>query len=82
MVVLAVSVTVPWIASTVSMPVYEPLATVDRRDTALFYRSFCQLWPPLLLCSIPVVGLFALVMLSVKGWGVSETGFFMVWRVH
>ena len=35
MVVLAVSVTVPWIASTVSMPVYEPLATVDRRDTAL-----------------------------------------------
>ena len=35
MVVLAVSVTVPWIASTVSMPVYEPLATVDRRDTVL-----------------------------------------------
>ena len=78
MVVLAVSVTVPWIASTVSMPVYEPLATVDRRDTALFYRSVSQLWPPLLLCSITVVGLFALVKLSVKGWGVSETGFFMV----
>ncbi|MCX7491770.1 hypothetical protein OS127_04415 [Corynebacterium sp. P6129] len=82
-VVLAVSVTVPWLSGGVCMPVYEPLSGVDRGPVGIrseertrFYGEFCSVWPSLVAWILPPLAAATLVINLFFGWGAPETAFY------
>ena len=82
-VVLAVSVTVPWLSGGVCMPVYDPLSGVSRgpggrrsEERIRFYGAFCSVWPSLVFWILPPLAVATLVINIFFGWGTRETVFY------
>ncbi|MBI8989472.1 hypothetical protein [Corynebacterium meridianum] len=82
-VVLAVSVTVPWLSGGVCMPVYEPLSGVARgpegirsEERTRFYGEFCSVWPSLVVWILPPLAAATLVINIFFGWGAQETAIY------
>lgn len=78
LVVLMVSVTIPWITSTASAPVYGALEATPRDEHATFYYRFAQIWPALLATAIGPVILFSIVVNIFLGWGWPELAFYTI----
>lgn len=78
MVVLAVSVTVPWISSSVTSPMYGPLGAISREETVPFFRRFCAVWPAMLAWSVLPILLFSVVVTLFLGWGIEENIFYAI----
>lgn len=78
MVVLAVSVTVPWISSSITSPMYGPLGAVSRQETVPFFRHFCTVWPAMLSWSVLPILLFSGVVTLFLGWGLEENIFYVI----
>lgn len=66
---LAASLTVPWLSQVVCLPLYRglgPLASAGDCDAAS--RRFCELWPTSFLQSLPVIVPFALLTEMATRW--------------
>jgi hypothetical protein len=72
--VLAGSVTVPWLSHAVSMPIYEALGSLTTEGTPAAIRSrFCAVWPSAFLLSLPLVVATALTVGLTIGWPFEAT---------
>lgn len=68
-VVLASSVTVPWLAQAACMPIYRVLGDLmAERNLAEITRRFCQFWPLMFVQSLPLVAVFAVPLWLATGW--------------
>ncbi len=68
-IVLASSITVPWMAQAACLPIYRVLGDLmAERNLEEITRRFCQFWPMIFLQSLPLVAVFAVPMWLVTGW--------------
>jgi hypothetical protein len=66
---LAASLTVPWLSQVVCLPLYRGLGPLaSEGDCDAVNRRFCQLWPANLLHSLPVIVPFALLTEMATRW--------------
>ncbi|QDY91590.1 hypothetical protein E7Y32_00550 [Arthrobacter sp. UKPF54-2] len=69
LVVLASSITVPWLAQAACLPAYRVIGDLmAERDLEAITRRFCQFWPMMFVQSLPLVVVFALPLWLVTGW--------------
>jgi hypothetical protein len=81
-VVLASSMTVPWLSQSVCMPLYRGIGeTLHRGDRDALLASFCRAWPLIALRSLSVVALFAVPVQLVLGWPLQVLGAYLVLTV-
>ncbi|UTT68751.1 hypothetical protein NMQ03_16205 [Arthrobacter sp. DNA4] len=68
-VVLASSVTVPWLAQAACLPIYRVLGDLmEERNLGDITRRFCQFWPLMFVQSLPLVAVFAVPLWLATGW--------------
>ncbi|WP_364396928.1 hypothetical protein [Pseudarthrobacter sp. LMD1-1-1.1] len=68
-VVLASSVTVPWLAQAACLPIYRVLGDLmAERNLGEITRRFCQNWPLMFVQSLPLVAVFAVPLWLATGW--------------
>lgn len=68
-VVLASSVTVPWLAQAACLPIYRVLGDLmAERNIGEITRRFCQFWPMMFIQSLPLVAVFAVPLWLATGW--------------
>ena len=73
--VLASSLTVPWLSQAVCLPIYRGLGSLtDSGDVDQLRARFCAVWPLLALRALPVILLFAVPVELVMGWSVEALG--------
>ena len=78
-VVLASSITVPWLAQAACMPAYRAIGgLMAERDMAQITRRFCEVWPAMFLQTLPLVGLFAVPLWLATGWSAQAMGAYLV----
>jgi hypothetical protein len=66
---LASSVTVPWLTQAVCLPLYRSIsAAIDTGDPELLMDRFCDVWPGAFLESLPTVAVFAVPVAIATGW--------------
>lgn len=71
-VVLACSITVPWLAQAACLPAYRILGDLmAERDMAAITRRFCSTWPAMYLAALPLVALFTAVLFAATRWSLS-----------
>ncbi|MFC8302614.1 hypothetical protein ACFUCV_02900 [Specibacter sp. NPDC057265] len=71
MIVLASSITVPWMAQAACLPIYRVLGDLmAERDFVQITRRFCQSWPMIFVQSLPLIAVFAVPMWLATGWSV------------
>ncbi|APT84106.1 hypothetical protein CAQU_02365 [Corynebacterium aquilae DSM 44791] len=75
-VVLAVSVSVPWVCGIVAAPFYPALSEVSRAEPTAFAAAFMRVWPPLVLWSAVPVVFFTTVCTVLIGWDGRAAAFF------
>ncbi len=81
-VVLASSMTVPWLSQSACMPLYRGIGdTLHRPDRDAMVVAFCRAWPLIALRSLSVVALFALPVQLVFGWPLVVLGAYLVLTV-
>jgi hypothetical protein len=81
-VVLASSMTVPWLSQSVCMPLYRGIGdTLHRPGRDALLASFCRAWPLIALRSLSVVALFAVPVQLVLGWPLQVLGAYLVLTV-
>ncbi|SNS90944.1 hypothetical protein SAMN04488107_4270 [Geodermatophilus saharensis] len=81
-VVLASSMTVPWLSQSVCMPLYRGIGdTLHREDGDALLASFCRAWPLIALRSLSVVALFAVPVQLVLDWPLQVLGAYLVLTV-
>ncbi|MFC9773306.1 MULTISPECIES: hypothetical protein [unclassified Pseudarthrobacter] len=69
LVVLASSITVPWMAQAACLPIYRVLGDLmAARDLAAITQRFCQYWPTIFLQTLPLIAAFAIPMWLATGW--------------
>ena len=69
LIVLASSITVPWMAQAACLPIYRVLGDLmAERNVEEITRRFCQFWPMIFVQSLPLVAVFALPMWLATGW--------------
>jgi hypothetical protein len=69
---LAASLTVPWLSQVVCLPLYRGLGPLTSNgDCDEMRRRFCELWPTNLLQSLPVIVPFALLTEVATRWSVT-----------
>ena len=69
LVVLASSITVPWLAQAACLPVYRAIGELmAARDMAAITRRFCATWPAMFLGALPLVIVFAIPLWLATGW--------------
>ncbi|BCW20173.1 hypothetical protein NtRootA9_28810 [Arthrobacter sp. NtRootA9] len=72
LVVLASSITVPWMAQAACLPIYRVLGDLMAgRDLAAITQRFCQYWPTILLQTLPLIAAFTVPMWLATGWSAS-----------
>lgn len=77
-VILASSITTPWLAQAACMPAYRGLATLmGEKDMSQIVPRFVQGWVPMLVQSLPLVALFALPLWIFSGWSAHAMGLYM-----
>lgn len=68
-VVLASSVTVPWLAQAACLPIYRVLGDVMAgKNAGEITRRFAQFWPGIFVQSLPLVAVFAIPLWLMTGW--------------
>jgi len=69
---LASSVTVPWLTQAVCLPLYKALAVqIADGDTARLRDRLCDIWPSAFLRSVPTVAVFAIPIELATGWSLT-----------
>jgi len=68
-VVLASSITVPWMAQAACLPVYRALGDLmAERNLASITERFCRYWPMMFVQSLPLIAVFGVAMWLATGW--------------
>lgn len=68
-VVLASSITVPWLAQAACVPSYRAIGgLMAERDMQKITRRFCEVWPAMFAQTLPLVAVFALPLWLATGW--------------
>ena len=76
--ILASSVTVPWLSQAVCLPIYRAIGPlIPEGDMDAIQRRFCQVWASTFVRSLPAVAVFALVMQLVMSWTWSAFGTYL-----
>lgn len=76
---LASSVTVPWLSQAVCLPMYRaigPLIADGNMDA--IQRRFCQVWPAVFAQSLPTIALFAVPVQLVLSWRWEAFGTYLI----
>jgi hypothetical protein len=74
-VVLASSMTVPWLSQSVCMPLYRGIGEhLHAGDRDALVRTFCRVWPLVALRGLSVIALFAVPVQLVMQWPLSVLG--------
>ncbi|KQQ90937.1 hypothetical protein ASF64_02020 [Arthrobacter sp. Leaf137] len=69
LVVLASSITVPWMAQAACLPIYRVLGDLmAERNLGAITQRFCQFWPMIFVQSLPLIAVFAVPMWLATGW--------------
>jgi hypothetical protein len=69
LVVLASSITVPWLAQAACLPAYRAIGDLmAERDMAAITRRFCTTWPAMFVQSLPLVVVFAVPLWLATRW--------------
>lgn len=69
LVVLASSITVPWLAQAACLPAYRVIGDLmAERDMAAITRRFCTTWPAMFVQALPIVIIFALPLWLATRW--------------
>ncbi len=72
LVVLASSITVPWLAQAACLPIYRILGDLMvERNLQEITRRFCQFWPMIFVQSLPLIAVFAVPLWLATGWSVT-----------
>ena len=67
--VLASSITVPWMAQAACLPIYRVLGDLmAARNLEVITQRFCQFWPMIFVQSLPLIAVFAVPMWLATGW--------------
>lgn len=81
-ILLASSVTVPWLSQSACLPLYRAvgdlLPLTDTSDTAQIERRMVAAWPSTVLLTAPSVLLFAVPLQLVFGWSMQALGVYIV----
>lgn len=71
-VVLASSITVPWLAQAACLPAYRLIGDLmAERNPAAIARRFCSGWPAMFIYALPLVALFAIPLWLATGWSLT-----------
>ncbi|WP_394251058.1 hypothetical protein [Arthrobacter pityocampae] len=69
LVVLASSITVPWLAQAACLPAYRAIGDLmAERDMAVITRRFCATWPAMFVQALPLVVVFAVPLWLATQW--------------
>lgn len=69
LVVLASSITVPWLAQAACLPAYRLIGDLmAERDMAAITRRFCTTWPAMFVQALPLVVIFAIPLWLATSW--------------
>ncbi|MHA7218961.1 hypothetical protein ACX80L_08695 [Arthrobacter sp. MDT1-48-3] len=72
LVVLASSITVPWLAQAACLPAYRAIGDLmAERDMAAITRRFCTTWPAMFVQAVPLVVVFAVPLWLATRWSFS-----------
>jgi hypothetical protein len=75
---LASSVTVPWLSQPVCLPLYRAIGPlIPDGNIDVIQRRFLQVWPTTFLQSLPAVAVFAVPVQLVMGWSWQAFGAFL-----
>lgn len=78
-IILASSITTPWLAQAACMPAYRGIATLmAEKDMDRIGRRFCEGWAAMYVQSLPLVLLFALPLWLATGWSLQVVGIYML----
>ena len=73
-IVLSVSVAVPWLSQIIGTPVYRLLGDSIGRGPRAVLERYCSIWPALFLWALVPTALEILVMATVTGWNLHVMG--------
>ncbi|WP_167150040.1 hypothetical protein [Actinomyces sp. ZJ308] len=73
-IVLSVSVAVPWLSQVIGTPVYRLLGDSIGRGPRAVLERYCSIWPALFLWALVPTALEILVMAAVTGWNLRVMG--------
>jgi hypothetical protein len=75
---LASSVTVPWLTQAVCLPLYRSIATdIDSGNAESVRTRFCEVWPSAFLESLPTIAVFAVPIAIATGWSATVLGVYV-----
>ncbi|MGH3572001.1 MAG: hypothetical protein ACRDR6_18525 [Pseudonocardiaceae bacterium] len=76
---LAVSLTVPWLSQGVCMPLYREIGPlIPEGDTDKIRRRFCEVWPLTFARSLPTILLFAVPVELATHWSMTTMSAYVV----
>ena len=76
---LAVSLTVPWLSQGVCMPLYMALGTlIGEGDEDRLRQRFCAVWPASFVQAVPTIVLFAVPLWLATGWSATAVTAYVV----
>lgn len=74
-VVLASSLTVPWLSQMVCLPIYRNIGDlIDGKNRVRISRRFCEYWVSTYLLTLPALALFVVPVALFMHWGASAVG--------
>lgn len=79
LVVLASSITVPWLAQAACLPAYRAIEDlIADRDMSAITARFCAFWPAMFVQALPLVVLFAVPLWLATGWSYTAMAVYAV----
>lgn len=76
---LAVSLTVPWLSQGVCMPLYRAIGPlIQQGDTEKIRRRFCEVWPVTFAQLLPTILLFAIPIQLATRWSMTTMSAYVV----